>query len=384
MSLRAIAAVYTLGLWALPAGAASYVATLLHPVDYDFSYAQGVSGTRQVGYGEDEGSERINALVWNGTAESATPLPPGDFGRTLAYGISGTNIVGSGSKLQVNGVYTTGHALLWPEISSNPIDLHPYASGTSVAHAAAENAQVGFANTGSVGALDHAYLWHGSAASGVDLHPAGYNYSAVRAVHGGSQVGEGGRPDRPGVRFPLLWHGTPESAINLAPEGMRGEANGVWGDSQVGLLISDVSGSNARATLWHGTPESAIDLHPEGMGFVASDAIDVVGNTQVGRGFFDGGGEHALVWNGTAESVVDLHQFLTGLGQSFVSSLAIGVSENGDIIGRVNDGVSGSSNYAVMWRLVPEPACSWSIAWFAATIASSRRRRRPWPGGRLF
>src|SRR4029078_10870344 len=102
-------------------------------------------------------------------------------------------------------------------------------------------------------------------------------------------------------------------------------------------------------------------------------------NTQVGRGFFTNG-SHALVWHGSADSVVDLHPFLAGLAISFVSSEAIGVAANGDVVGIAN-GLSNPTNYAVKWTLVPEPRAGAGLsgAVVVAAMVARRGERRHLP-----
>ena len=73
-----------------------------------------------------------------------------------------------------------------------------------------------------------------------------------------------------------------------------------------------------------------------------------------------------MLWTGTAASVVDLNPFLSGLGLSFIGSVAEGVSENGAIVGYVFD--PNFNAYAVLWTPVPEPS-SFAILTAALAVA---------------
>ncbi len=81
-----------------------------------------------------------------------------------------------------------------------------------------------------------------------------------------------------------------------------------------------------------------------------------------------------MAWSGSSASAIDLHDTLQSLGHNFRSSWAIGISENGDIVGSAYDGFR---TVAIKWTLVPEPA-SMGLLFLAipAAIAARRLARR--------
>jgi hypothetical protein len=360
------------------AARAGYIATLLHPVGFEYTHGQGNSGGYQSGYGRGPATNgHEHALLWNGTASSVTDIHPAGFTDSQAYRMSGNSVVGVGFSVTQAGS-TPGQALLWNNLGANVVNLTPAGFLGGAARDVSGTSQVGAAYrvTETQSTETHAFLWHGTAESAIDLNPAGFRHSTATAVSGNVQVGHGHRLGNPNSPVPLMWNGTAESAVDLLPAGMlRGEVFGVSQDSQVGWTVANAP-DNPHATLWHGTPESAVDLHPAHLGFLGSEIYDVEGTTQVGAGLF-AFGPRAVAWNGTANSAIDLHQYLTGLGVSFATSQAIGIDENGDIVGTANDGVTNTTNYAVKWTFVPEPNAILlsAFAWTAA-VSSQRRGNR--------
>jgi hypothetical protein len=131
---------------------------------------------------------------------------------------------------------------------------------------------------------------------------------------------------------------------------------------------------NSYALMWSGTAASVVELHPPG--FDSSTAIGVSGGAQVGygRGPATVDVDHALLWNGTAASMVDLHPFLTGLGPNFTTSRAIGIADNGAIVG---EATAGNTTYAVLWEPIPEPtSAALGLMALACLAAISSRRSR--------
>jgi hypothetical protein len=119
-----------------------------------------------------------------------------------------------------------------------------------------------------------------------------------------------------------------------------GGAGAIAGNQIVG--VSNAGGS-AHALLWDAT---TFELTVLGEGRVS----DTNGNVQVG---FSGsiGEERAKAWFSTPGSELDLHQFLPG---SFVESRALGIDENGTIVGTGQ--ISGIGQVPIIWTPVPEPA----------------------------
>src|SRR5919108_2018462 len=82
---------------AASARAVTYTATPLHPTGFEYSLAQGISGTSQVGVGYGETTDFFpHALFWNGSADSMIDLHPSGFGQSEALGVSGSTQVGYG------------------------------------------------------------------------------------------------------------------------------------------------------------------------------------------------------------------------------------------------------------------------------------------------
>ncbi len=358
------------------ARAVTYKATLLHPADYIDSFAQGVSGGSQVGYGRGPGAGHgidSHALLWNSAADSKIDLHPAGFNRSVANGVSSAYQVGwaGGGPVPNGGV----HAHLWNGTATSAADLHPLGFDHSYAEDVSEGTQVGWGIP--IGAdihSNHALLWSGTAASAVDLHPAGFDRSVANAVSGPSQVGLGAGPSTDPYEHALLWNGTAASVVDLHPVGLvDSKAEGVWGGTQVGWGWGPATDSQIHALLWNGTAASVVDLHP--VGFESSRASGVSGGSQVGWGEV-GGNDHALLWNGTAASVVDLHPYLTGLGPNFTSSGANYIAENGTIVGEAVGDLG--FNYAVLWTPVPEPASAFlfALAALGLVLRFGWRKRR--------
>jgi hypothetical protein len=249
----------------------------------------------------------------------AIDLNPSGFTKSAAVGISGTQQVGSGSGSATGG---NSHALLWNGSAASYVDLHPSVFAGSNAVGISGTQQVGLGYT--IGGYEHALLWNGSAASFIDLNPSGFVWSIANGTSGTQQVG---------------W-GTP--------------------------------GEGYHALLWNGSAGSVIDLNPSG--FVWSIAYGTSGTQQVGSGMGSATGDnnHALLWNGSADSYVDLHQFLSS---DFISSEALGIAGNGNIIGYATDSLGNT--HAILWQ-VPEPATLLLLGLGAVIL-----RRNAHKGGRL-
>jgi len=348
-----------------PARAVTYQTTILHPLaGFDFTFAQGTSGTIQVGYGSDAITHGQRALLWQGSPESVINLNPTNL---ALLGTWQSQALSAAGNVQVGYGYTNSnsnpHALLWTGTAASAVDLNPFgALGESQARAVWGDYQVGWADS-EIG-LSNATLWHGAAASAINLHPAGFVYSSANGLSGDTQVGSGLKPGED--VHALLWHGSAASAVDLNPANFTfSVAADVSGSSQVGYGSGAATGGNSslhHALLWNGTAASAVDLNPAG--FYRSTAEGIAGNLQVGGGNETASGQmHALLWRGTAESAVDLHQYLAGLPIVFEQSYASDIDASGTIVGFARDSAHA---YAVIWTPVPEPP-----TWLSIVIGSA-------------
>src|SRR5947208_3113335 len=81
--------------YAVPAGAATYIATILQPVGYAQTQSYGASGANQVGWGRlDSSPFETHGLLWSGTASTAIDLNPAGYSYSFGYGASGNSQVG--------------------------------------------------------------------------------------------------------------------------------------------------------------------------------------------------------------------------------------------------------------------------------------------------
>lgn len=357
-----------------PSYAVTYTATLLHPVGFTSSRAEGVSGNVQIGYATGPATGGVDhAFLWSGTAASGVDLNPAAFNSSRAVATSGARQVGAGRN-PVGPGETTSHAVVWSGTAGSAVDLHPagYLNSTALGISDTGTNQAGYGTVpipetaGSVRL--HALLWSGSAASVVDIHPAGFTDSQALGFSGDSQFGYGITPDPNSRTHALLWHGTAASVVDLHPAGFGSSRTfGGSATSQVGI------GDGGQALLWHGTAESVVSLHPAG--FYLSQALGASESSQVGFGTTPATDPeaHALLWHGTAASVVDLHPLLSGLGHTFTTSIAEDISESGVITGWARD--ASFRTYAVLWTPVPEPAAS-TLLIFGAAIGLTMHARR--------
>jgi hypothetical protein len=201
------------------------------------------------------------------------------------------------------------------------VDLHPLGFDSSEAVGISGDQIAGY---GRIADAPHALLW--TSRGVVDLHPRGFSGSRALATDGSKQVGEGDG-------HALLWMGSADRVVDLHPVfdwSIASIALGVSGDQQVGYGKTSGDWQRRVALLWTGTAESVVVLNP--YLFIESVALAVAAGRQVGWGTI---GlpitqTHALLWTGTADSAVDLHVFLP---PGFQSSQATGIDASGNIIG---------------------------------------------------
>ncbi|HTQ08457.1 MAG TPA: dockerin type I domain-containing protein [Fimbriimonadaceae bacterium] len=322
-----------LGVAAGLSASAQYRAVLVLPSGYASCSLSGIDGGALVGSANLTPQGASHALFWS--LPSPVDLTPPGFNTSYAVGISGGSEVGYGTTPS-----TANRALLWTGDAAGFVDLHPAGFFMSQANAVSGASQVGVAYVSGT-LKPHAILWHGSAAGFVDLNPPGFVSSTAYGVDGDTQVGsasfDGAFSDA------VLWQGTAASAVDLDDGTHNSVAEGVWGDTQVGV-------SRTHAVLWHGTADSKVDLNqPAIMPF--SYAFAIRGNTEVGE-FTDLTIRHAAVWQGTAASGMDLHPFIAAAGitdpdgNPLVNSAALAVDADGTIAGSA---WTQSTSYGILW-----------------------------------
>ncbi|HEX4414953.1 MAG TPA: hypothetical protein VH107_15060 [Lacipirellulaceae bacterium] len=325
---------------ALPAYAVKYSVTLLPSPNFAGSDALANTATNQVGYGTTASSVN-HALLWNGATTSPIDITPAGYTTSVANAVSGTHQVGAG----ISSGGTLSHAILWNGTSASAVDLNPVNYASSTATGVNGSIQVGYGT--SFDNLTHALSWSGSSASVVDLNPAGFTASRAAGASATNQIGQATTAG--GQTHAILWSGTAASAIDLEPANYGNTAGvAVSGNNQTGYGTPAASNS-VHALLWHGAAASVVDLHPAGWLYSYANAVS--GNTEVGSAstVTTTLTTHAFLWTGTAASAVDLQQFVTSeFGSLYVDSEANSVTDNGTIVGRVQD--SGLNSYAVLWK----------------------------------
>lgn len=256
----------------------------------------GASADSQVGWGHS--SVGNHAVLWHGTVNSLIDLHPFDvfpeFQTSFATGVDGNTQVGY-------GVLNDGsfRAVLWHGSEDSAVGLQPAGFVHSQALAVSGNTQVGYA-WGSSWATDHAVLWHGTSDSLVDLNPAGSNTSYGTGCYGKMQAGYAYLSNQRTHAF--VWSGTPESAVDLTPGetiGKGGQAFAIAGDLVVGFGIDPNVTPQNFACVWDLAHQTSYNLHP----FLPNPAsyrnsiaygVDLDGNVVGTCG--DTQGNYAVIW----------------------------------------------------------------------------------------
>ena len=211
-----------------------------------------LSETHQVGFG---GS---HALLWQGTAESVIDLNPVGFNWSSANAISGTQQVGYG------GGATTGgdHALLWSGTPESVVDLNPSDFTNSWATDVFNGQQVGYGLGPATNSSNHALLWNNTAQSVVDLNPVGFSMTFAVAISSAGQLGWGSWWD--GSDHILLWSGSAQNFIYL-------DSFFPPGTNFANVTVTDI-GDNGVVVGYtgSGTPHKAFMLIPNSIPYCTS------------------------------------------------------------------------------------------------------------------
>lgn len=311
---------------------------------------------------------------------------------------------------QLVGRGSQSNDMVWSVAQPAGVDLTPTGSPYSVVYGTDGSRQVGYSYTPAVPA-HQAAVWSGSVASYVGLNPVGIQKSEAIGIGGGQIVGWGtddltpwrrqamifnapgtaptvlgsqeliessaiatdgihqvGYGSLPGIDTAMLWTGTAESRVDLNADWMlASKAIGLSGNQQVGIAY--VGLFDAHAVVWSGTAQSAVDLNPAD--YSESYAYGTNGQYQVGFGQGDitNNRNHALLWSGSAESVVDLHAALQG---EYFWSKALSITDN--TVYGIASGIDGI--HFVSWDVsnVPEPA-GLSVLMIGGLILGRPRRR---------
>lgn len=198
------------------------------------------------------------------------------------------------------------------------------------------NAAVGLVSETADPGYEHAVIFTSGAM--VDLNPAGYSGSeAIAASINGQQVGHAFEADS--ISRPFLWNGSASSFVDLSPAGLEdGEALGIFGTQQVGVVTSSATGGNSHAVLWNSSAASMVDLNPVNSNLSQANATD--GMHQVGFANIAGVAS-ATLWTGTANSVINLQP------AGYEASTAAGVGGGQEVgMAELN---SASGFHAMMW-----------------------------------
>ncbi len=280
------------------------------------SVVNGCANGLQVGAGAGDSTANRNIpLAWSDTAQSASILSiPFVNAGGQATATDGIQIVGSGVGLDRDGT-TLGasHGILWDVATGSATDL-----GTDmVLNDVAGGMQVGILTRNG-----YAAFWRGTNKA-TSIHPKAAVVSTASGTDGVRQVGYAGFD------------------IRVRVEATKGNKDRRFNYAHV----------------WSGTAASATNIHPypinaTGVSFDHSYALKVkgswiVGYANVSTATTSIGLAHAIVWDSSYQAT-DLHAFVPA---GFVSSVAYGVDEGGNIAGVITK--SDGTRHAVLW--VPNP-----------------------------
>lgn len=309
---------------------AQYTVHYLHPPGFSSSHVYDCYNGQLVGAAEARG------IVWPSVSSAPINVTPPTHGATVLFGTDGVRQVGQ-TAAPGNGI----HAAIWSG-STAYIDLHPGNAPTSFAYQIKGDWQVGATWPGPP-TSSRAALWNNTAGSHVDLHPVGFSNTSAFCLDGPYQFGQGSSPAWHNVERPIRWSGTAASWVDFTPPG--GDRGSI-AEARQGVQVGQVrmNFTTWEAGLWSGTPESFVRLHPQGP--ASSNANSVANGRQVGRATFAGSISHAALWHGSSASFVDLHNFL---GPNYNQSVANCIDPVTNIVGGVAFNTAIGRWEAVAW-----------------------------------
>jgi hypothetical protein len=313
-------------------------AVLYSRTGLDFVYPKGGGLWAMVGYSMDS-SNVSRAILWQSSESEPVNLHPSGYSNSMAYGLDGNTTVGE--VLDASG----WKAALWDGSTNTPTILHPALEYSSThAHAVKGTRIVGYGFSNTMG---RALVWNGANTSPLSLHRDDlYSETFASETDGVNVVGFGITGGTWARNHALVWKGAGLTLTNLHPT--TALFSSTFANAVSGTIITGYGqlGTDFHALAWRGTAGSMVDLHPTS-GYVDSVALGVQGSAIVGYGRTPGGVERALMWNGLNNSPTDLHTVLATQSVPFVSSQAMEILENGDVVGSAT--AADGNTYAVRW-----------------------------------
>lgn len=247
-------------------------------------------------------------------------------------------IVGSGGL--TNGV---GHAVVWTNNSSSPIDLGTFTISNSLAYAMnASGTIVGFAQF-SPGSFTVAAVWTNTHSAPMELANFGSNPGEARSINSAGQIVGYSQVANMGEHHATFWTNSASGAIDL------GTLGGDNSDAQIINSSGQIAGSaqytvsKAHAVFWTNSRSAPIDLGTLGGSNSAADGMNDSGQI-VGTASLSNSTIHAALWTNSSSPAIDLGT----LGGSYSNSTAGAINNTGQIVG-LSSSLNGVLSRAVFW-----------------------------------
>lgn len=363
--------------WARSALLSIIAALGVHQLDAQVSYtavdltptasgsAQTASGGQAAGFtGSVPNAFTGRATLWTG--DGPIDLHPafldGAGARSQVNGFAGNLQVGTGAGT------STGNRnvpIAWSDSAASATLLSiPFVNAGGQANATdglqIVGSAIGYDRDGTTLGSAHALIWDVATGSVIDI---GIDAS-LNDVAGGMQVGTISK----GIANAAFWRSTNKATLQHPKNAVVSVANGTDGVRQVGYAGFDIrvrreaaNGNKDRrfnyAHVWTSTAASALNIHPyasnaDGRLLDHSYALKVKGPSIVGYATVSTGSTtiglaRAIVWDSNYQAT-DLQAFVPA---GFVSSVAYGVDESGNIAGVMTK--ADGTRHAVLW--MPNP-----------------------------